>query len=190
MRELRFKTLGPLRWRTAGKEHDLQLLVLAPTPYRLTKNGKLLYRRPAYLICTDPEAPAQEVIQHYLWRWDIEVNFRDEKTLLGVGDAQVRTQQAVQNVTGCAVAAYAMLLVAAATCHKQGNPIGHLPAPKWRRRRTQRATTMNLIQNLRHELWSRAIRFSGFADNTHENTNPEKLASALQSAVCYAAKYS
>lgn len=26
-----------------------------------------------------------------LWRWGIEVNFRDEKTLLGTGEAQVRT---------------------------------------------------------------------------------------------------
>lgn len=86
MRELRAKRLGPLRWRAAGQQHTLQLLVLAPTPYRLSKNSKLLYRKPAYLICTDPNASITDIIQHYLWRWDIEVNFRDQKALLGVGE--------------------------------------------------------------------------------------------------------
>jgi hypothetical protein len=51
--------------------------------YRLTKNGKLLYRKPAYLICTDPNADIREILQAYIWRWDIEVNFRDEKITLG-----------------------------------------------------------------------------------------------------------
>ena len=42
--------------RKAGQLHDLQLIVLAPTPYRLSQHSKLLYRQPAYLICTGPEA--------------------------------------------------------------------------------------------------------------------------------------
>jgi hypothetical protein len=45
----------------------------------------LLYRQPAYLLCTDPQMALQEFLQLFLWRWDIEVNFRNEKTLLGVG---------------------------------------------------------------------------------------------------------
>lgn len=164
-RELRVKQLTPVRWRTAGQQHTLQLLVVAPTPYRLSKNAKLLYRQPAYLVCTDPDADPARVVQHYLWRWDIEVNHRDEKTILGVGDAQVRTPNAVQNVTGCAVAAYAMLLVAAARCQKENLDYDHLPLPKWRRTNPLRPTTMNLVQNLRQELWGRSIHFSGFVAN-------------------------
>jgi hypothetical protein len=30
-----------------------------------------------------------------LWRWEVEVNFRDEKTLLGFGQSQVRSDPAV-----------------------------------------------------------------------------------------------
>ena len=189
-RELRVKHLGPLRWPTAGANVNLQLLVLAPTPYRLSKTSKLLYRKPAYLICTDPEADLAEVIQYYLWRWDIEVNFRDEKTLLGVGDAQVRTPAAVQNVTGCAVATYAMLLVAAAQCQQQNKTPDHLPAPKWQRKRSYRPTTMRLIQNLRYELWARSIHFSGFVIQQHANTKPQKNTVSLESALFYAARYS
>jgi len=189
-RTLRVKQLKPLRWRTAGKNHNLQLVVIAPTPYRLRKNGKLLYRKPAYLICTDPNADLTDIIQHYLWRWDIEVNFRDEKTLLGVGDAQVRTPAAVQNVTACAVAAYAMLLTAAAQAQQHNAPPNHLPTPKWQRNKSYRATTTNLIQNLRYELWARSIHFSGFAIQQHLHTKSKKTMPQLQSALFYAQRYS
>lgn len=189
-RELRVKQIRPLRWRTAGERHTLQLIVIAPTPYRLVKNGKLLYRKPAYLICTDPKAKLSDIIQHYLWRWDIEVNFRDEKTLLGVGEAQVRTPGAVQNVTACAVAAYAMLLTAAASCKNKGEAFDHLPAPKWQRRKSQRTTTMSLIKSIRYELWARAINFSGFAVQDQLDTKPEKINPKIESAVFYAARYS
>ena len=29
----------------------------------------------------------EEFLQSYLWRWGIEVNFREEKNLVGTGDA-------------------------------------------------------------------------------------------------------
>lgn len=189
-RHLRAKRLTPLRWRAAGPQHNLQLIVLAPTPYRLSPRSQLLYRQPAYLVCTDPDASLHDVIQHYLWRWDIEVNFRDEKTLLGLGDAQVRTPAAVQNVTATAVAAYAMLLLAAEQCRVHGTPIQHLPTPKWQRKNARRATTMNLLQNLRHELWAQSIYFSSIEQKKQANTKPQKWQLPLDSAVFYATRYS
>ena len=188
-RSLRVKRLGPLRWRAAGGSCTVQLVVIAPTGYRLSPNTKRLYRKPAFLICTDPEAPPQDVVQYYLWRWDIETNFRDQKTLLGVGQAQVRTPQAVQNVTATAVAAYAMLLLAADRCRENATPVDHLPAPKWQSRKPQRATTMNLIQNLRHELWATAIHFSDFANKTTANTKSKKCIPKLHSSLFYAQRH-
>ncbi len=187
-RELRVKQLGPLRWRAAGAQHTVQLLVIAPTRYRLSTHSKLLYRQPAYLLCTDPHAPVQQLIQHYLWRWDIEVNFRDQKTLLGLGEAQVRTPHAVQNVTALAVAAYATLLSASCLCRANNTPTDHLPAPKWQRRKTQRTTTPDLIRNLRYELWSRAIHFSGFALQAQPDPKPKKTKIPLESALFYASR--
>jgi hypothetical protein len=190
VRLLRVKQIKPLRWRTAGQTKNLQLLVIAPTPYRLNKKSKLLYRQPAYLICTDPDASLQQIVQHYLWRWDIEVNFRDQKTLLGLGDAQVRTPHAVQNFTGTAVAAYAMLITAAAKCKKHNLNCQHLPAPKWQPKRSHRPTTMRLIQNLRHELWAQSIHFYALAIRHQLNTKPEKTRPCLQSTLFYATRYS
>ena len=56
----KIKTAGPLRWRPAGKDHELQLIVIAPLAYRLTKHSRVLYRKPAYLICTDSDLSIEE----------------------------------------------------------------------------------------------------------------------------------
>ncbi len=111
--QLRYKRRQNLLWRTAGVGQVLQLIVIAPLAYRPRKGAKLLYRDPAYLICTDPELDPRQIIEAYFQRWDIEVNFRDEKTLLGVGQAQVRTEASVESAPALTVAAYGMLLVSA-----------------------------------------------------------------------------
>jgi len=182
----KIKTLTPLRWRPAGKEHDLRLIVIAPLGYRLTKDSKMLYRKPAYLICTDPNANIQEVLQAYVWRWDIEVNFRDEKSLLGVGQAQVRHEQSVEKVPALAVAAYAMLLTSAIQAYGPSGKPDTLPSPKWRRKKTLRASTQSLLQHLRHEVWADALRFSSFVAQPPQNPKLEKLDMPLKSALFYA----
>lgn len=182
------KTLGPVRWRPAGGHQDLFLVVIAPLGYRLTKNSRLLYRQPAYIICTDPNAALQQILQAYLWRWDIEVNFRDEKTLLGVGQAQVRDAHSVERVPALAVAAYAMLLTSAALAFgPEGKPFDRLPAPKWQRKERPRASTQSLIHHLRHEAWARAIRFCSFTSHDPSGMKPQKVQSTLESALFYAA---
>jgi len=186
MHHFKIKTLAPLRWRPAGKEHDLRLIAIAPLGYKLTKHSRVLYRKAAYLICTDPDASIQELLQAYVWRWDIEVNFRDEKTLLGVGQAQVRHKHSVENVPALAVAAYAMLLTAATQAYGPTGKPDSLPSPKWRRKKRLRASTQSLIQHLRHEVWAHAIRFSSFASQHAPDTKPQKLDTTLESALFYA----
>jgi hypothetical protein len=91
----RVKTLAPLRWRKTGAARALRLVVIAPVGYRLRQGAPLLYRQPAYLICTNTDLPLQKLVQYYLWRWDIEVNHRDEKQIVGVGQAQVWSPKSV-----------------------------------------------------------------------------------------------
>lgn len=182
----KIKTLASLRWRPAGKEHDLRLIVIAPLGYRLTKNGKLLYRKPAYLICTDPNADIQKVLQAYIWRWDIEVNFRDEKSLLGVGQAQVRNEQSVEKVPALAVAAYAMLLTSSIQAYGPTGKPDTLPSPKWRNKETLRPSTQSLLQHLRHEVWADALHFSSFVSHPCQSTKLEKLDMPIESALFYA----
>jgi hypothetical protein len=186
----RIKTLKPLRWRIAGAKHQLQLIVIAPLRYRLSKQARLLYRKAAYLVCTDANADPVKILQAYLWRWDIEVNFRDEKTLLGVGQAQVWNNASTNLVPQMMVAAYSLLLMASIqTFGITGMPV-MLPDPKWRtKKKKQRASTMDLIKQLRAELWAEAIDdkcFSDFVISQTNNTNCEKVAIPAKSAIFYA----
>ena len=82
-------------------------MVVASLAYRHNDNGKILYRKPAYLLCSDPKLPLDQLLQACVWRWEIEVNFRDERQLLGAGEGQVRTQPAVERVPQLIVASYA-----------------------------------------------------------------------------------
>lgn len=70
------------------------------------------------------------MLQAYVWRWDIEVNFRDKKTFLGAGQAQVRRENSVENVPALAVAAYAMLLTSATEAYGPTGQPDTLPSPK------------------------------------------------------------
>jgi len=186
---LRFKRRQNMMWRTTGVEQILQLIVIAPLAYRLRKGSKLLYRHPAFLICTDSELDPRQIIEAYFQRWDIEVNFRDEKTLLGVGQAQVRNTVSVESAPAFAVAAYGMLLVSGQLASgNSGDAL--MPQPKWAARcKGPRTSTQQLIHQLRAEVWGRGLgieTFSGFASNLPPTAKPEKCSFPIASAVCYA----
>jgi hypothetical protein len=154
----RVKTLGPVLWKKAGADLPLRLVVIAPLRYRLQKGSKLLYRDPVYLICTDPQMAISEILQDGLWRWDIEVNHRDEKQYIGVGEAQVRSPRSVDRHPALAVASYSMLLLAAARAYGTESPRGRLPSPKWSSpAEKQRLSTLELLRQLRSEVWSYAL---------------------------------
>lgn len=188
-RNLRVKVLRPVLWRTAGLKHTLQLVVIAPLGYRLRKNSKLLYRQPSFLICTDAALDVRALVQAYVQRWDIEVNFREEKTLLGVGEAQVRQADSVETVPALQVASYAMLLLASLRTLNGDVKPDLLPRPKWADTQPPRFSTQRAINQLRAEVWGRGLgvsNFSGFATQCTLSAKPEKFIPDLSSAVLYA----
>jgi hypothetical protein len=184
------KIIRDIRWRAAGGKHDLQLVIIRPLGYRLTKKSRLLYRQPAYLICTDPDLSIQKLLQAYLWRWEIEVNFRDEKTLLGCGDAQVRTGNTVEKIPAFIVAMYAFLHLAGYRAKVKGN-MQSLPRPVWYpNKNPQRQTSGDLINLLRTQLWAKALgcNFSGFVNQQLRIRSQKNKANALSSALFYLRK--
>jgi hypothetical protein len=179
------KTFSPVRWAGSGRK-DVRLVVIRPLAYRPRRRARLLYRDPVYLLCADPDLPLGQLLQSFLWRWEIEMRFRDGKTVLGVGEAQVRTKIAVETVPCFIVAAYAFLLLSYADVGK--GRIG-LPMPKWRRVASgERDSTPRLIGALRSQLWGRAlgVNLSHFVDRREGKTNAGKIGDGLPSAVCYA----
>jgi hypothetical protein len=90
-REIRYKEVNHVLWQNGAKRKPLRAIVIAPIPY--VRGGKRNYREPAFLLCTDLNCAIEKIIQYYLDHFQIEYNHKDEKSLLGVGEAQVRNEK-------------------------------------------------------------------------------------------------
>lgn len=183
------KVVKDLRWEAAGAKHNLQLVIVRPLRYRLSKKSRLLYRKPCYLICTDNNLDIEKLLQAYLWRWEIEVNFRDEKTLLGAGKAQVRNEGSVASVPAFIAAIYSFLLIAAHRTYRKPDRSKLLPRPKWYpAKNEQRLSTGEILNLLRSQLWAKALgcdSFTGFVKRELETQSRKNYAPSLSSAICY-----
>ncbi len=150
-RSIRYKEIKGVLWQRGAGIRALRLLVVAPQPYKLSPNSRTNYRQPAYLLSTDMESSAVVVLQAYFDRWQIEVNHREEKDTLGVGQAQVRAARSVPRHPAFAVASYSMLLLAGLRSFGPGRPDNFMALPKWRKS-ARRASALDLITLLRMEI--------------------------------------
>lgn len=150
-RKTRYKEVAGLYWQRGAKQRPLRLFVIAPAPYRKSNNKRLYYRDPAYLFTSDLRSSPQQLLQIYFDRWQIEVNHREEKDTLGVGQAQLRNATAVPKQPVLAVAAYSALLLASLLAFGPTRGSVYAPLPKWRRS-ARRPSCLDLITLLRAEM--------------------------------------
>src|SRR5262249_23382030 len=144
-------------WKRGAGTLSLRLIVIAPVPYKLSKNSRLNYREPAYFLTTDLKSPAKLLVQACFDRWQIEVNHRDQKDLLGVGQAQVRSELSVPRHPALAVASYSLLLLAALKRFGPGRTNDYLQHPKWRKQPSKRASFLDIISKLRSETYETSV---------------------------------
>ena len=167
-REVRFKELTEVHWQGGARKRALRLLIVAPVGYRTSKNGRKYYRQPAYLLTTDLTTPALDLLQAYFDRWGIEVNHRDEKEILGVGQAQVWNEHSVRKVPALLVAMYSWLLLAGLQCYGPTRTQDYEPLPKWRRG-AKRPSCLDLVTLLRKQLAEKPVKFAtGHAPPTYQ----------------------
>jgi hypothetical protein len=150
-RKVRYKEVATVHWQPGAGRCPLRLLVIAPTPYRKRKSGKKYYRQPAFLLTTNLRDSAKQLLQIYFDRWQIEVNHRDEKDTLGVGQAQLWNLKAVPKQPVLAVAAYSALLLASLLAFGAERGAAYEPLPKWRRK-AYRPSCLDLVTLLRKEM--------------------------------------
>ena len=130
-------------------------------------------------MCTDPALDPRKVIEVYSMRWGIEVNFKEEKQLFGIGHPQVRHPQSVVAAPTLAVAAYAALHLAAIRAFGYRKLPPAVSLPKWRKQKPpRRLATQDLIAQLQHETNVDYLNFSGFVTATSPNRTPKKAALA------------
>jgi hypothetical protein len=154
VREIPVKVARRIYWRKAGPDLPLLLVVIKPLGYRLRKGSKVLYRQPAFLICTDPALDLQVLVQAYVDRWEIECNHRDEKSFIGVAKGQVWNPQAVARLPQFQVASYSLLLLASILAYGFQRTAAYLPLPLWRRK-SIRPSILDLLNLLRDQIFAR-----------------------------------
>lgn len=180
VRTFSVKAFGPVFWSKAGHDKPLLLAVIKPVGYRLRKGSKLLYREPAFLICTDPNLDLKTLVQAYLYRWEIEVNHHDEKSVVGVAQAQTRTPGAVDRQPRLQVAAYSLLQLASILAHGFERTDDYLPLPKWRSH-SPRPSTADLVNLLRQQILGhtfsadREVTFDHFAAEQEPDRKWQKV---------------
>ena len=172
-RRVRYKELPRIFWPGGARRLPLRLLVVAATPYRKRKPNVMYYRQPAYLFTTDLKSPVKQLLQIYFDRWQIEVNHRDEKTTLGVGEAQLWNPKSVPRQPVLAVAAYSALLLASLMAFGPGRNTAYAPLPKWRRN-AYRPSCLDLVTLLREE----AVKNPQLTEYLNVNFSHEGLTNA------------
>lgn len=150
-RRVRYKEVNEVLWKRGAGTRQLRLIVIAPVPYKLSKHSHWNYREPAYFLTTDLQSPIKLLVQACSDRWQIEVNHRDEKDLLGVGQAQVRSELSIPRHPALAVASYSLLLLAALKSFGPGRTEDYIQPPKWRNSGSKRASFLDIVTKLRSE---------------------------------------
>jgi hypothetical protein len=154
-RKVDYKEVGGILWQGGARKRTLRLLVVRPTRYRKRKSGRYYYRQPAYLLTTVVRGTVRQLLQIYFDRWQIEVNHREEKDTLGVGQAQLRHVTSVPKQPAFAVASYSALLLASLQAFGAERGQAYATLPKWRRR-AYRPSALDLITLLRKEMTDNA----------------------------------
>jgi hypothetical protein len=151
-RQVRYKEVSSVLWRTGAGRKPLRLIVVAPVPYRLSPGMPRYYRQKAYLLVSqEGKISTPLALQCYFDRWQIEVNHRDEKQHIGIVDAQVWNDHSVDRLPAFMVAAYAFLLLAALRAFGPTRTQDYLQPPRWQRAARRRPSCLDLLSKLREE---------------------------------------
>jgi hypothetical protein len=178
LREIPVKVLRQVYWRKSGADMPVQVVIIKALGYRLRKGSKLLYRKPAFLVCSDLELDLTTLVQAYINRWEIECNHRDEKSLLGVAQGQVWNPNSVRRLPAFQVAGYSLLLLASLLSSGFQRTSEYLPLPKWRRK-SIRPSLLDLLALLRDQIFATAaatpiLNFGDFANAASAAMNSPK----------------
>ena len=150
-RRVDYKEVNQVLWQRGAGQKPLRLLVVRPTPYRKTKQGRLLYRQPAFLLTTDRDTAAAELLQLYFDRWQVEVAHRELKENFGLGEAQVRVPTSVARQPALMVATYSLMHLGALKAFGPHRPDQWGPVPKYQREKA-RVSCLDLIRQVRDEV--------------------------------------
>jgi hypothetical protein len=150
-RKVQVKVVRNILWQKATGTRPLTLIAIRPRPFRPSPKAKLYLKEPAYLLTTATDICLTYAVRIYFCRWGIEDNFRDEKSIVGVNDAQVQCPQSVSRYIPFATAVYSLMML---TCLSELGPTRtsdyHRHA-RWRNRPQTRPSARDMIRLLQKD---------------------------------------
>lgn len=167
-RDVKYKDIHDVYWKYGTKTLPLRLIVIAPTPYRRDGKGKLRYRDAAYLLTTDHDSDVEILIQKYFDRWQIEVNFQEEKRDMGLGQAQVWSEESIPKAPAFLVASYSAMILAAVILYGGNRSEDFELLPKWRKN-SRRPSCLDIMIRLRFEIAHSPGKIERFGLNTSKS---------------------
>ena len=144
------KIIRQVYWRTVTKRIPLTLIVLKKIPYHPRK-GHISYREPGFIFVIGREIEPKAAIQAYHDHLCIELNIKEEKSIIGVGEAQVSNEKSVKRQPAFAVCAYSALLLSSVITYQDLMTPQLVLLPSWRKQVTRPSIRM-LIRQLKKEL--------------------------------------
>jgi len=144
--------------------------------------GKL---KPMVLGCTDEAASPEQIVRHYIHRWNIEVTFQEALVHLGIETQRQWTKRAVERTIPCVFGLFTLVVLLAHQLHGDTIPTRQ---SAWY---DKEATFVDALALVRREIWRTQllnwptpVRMPDLANSPSQQDSA--LASLLEVA-CYAA---
>jgi hypothetical protein len=107
--------------------------------------GKL---HPMVLGCTDEALSAEQIVLHYVQRWNIEVTFQEARQHLGIETQRQWTRRTIERTTPCLFGLFTLVVLLARRLHGSTMPTRQ---SAWYAK--QEATFVDLLAVVRREIW-------------------------------------
>lgn len=139
-----YKEIKNVFWQSILNREPIRLCVIKRIPYYARK-GHITHRDPAFLLFINTCAVAKTCIQAYFDHNGIELNFKEEKWICGLGQAQIRSDKSVERQPAFVAASYSALILASI------NTPYLAPLDRWRKK-VRRVGVRLFIKELKREI--------------------------------------
>jgi hypothetical protein len=135
--------------------------------------------KPQALFCSDPQAPAEQIITWFLARWNIEVTFEELRAHLGFETQRQWSDKAIERTTPCLFGIFSLVVLIAKVLHPETLPVRQA---SWYLK--EEATFIDALAAVRRHLW-RSVNCSTSAQEADMFLIPHNALFSLLEAACY-----
>lgn len=171
---------GVCLWHTQGQKPVPVRWVLVRSVHKDERTGKERVVS-ATFFSSDASVSAEEVMDSYVGRWNIEVTFAELRAHLGLETQRHWSRRAIGRTTPALLGLFSLIVLMAHRLHP-----AQLPLQQSRWYRKEEATFSDVLGAVRGHLWG-AMNYTTSGAEAEVCLIPRQIWNQLQQAVCYAA---